>query len=80
MNKVLIFFSISFLFNNLLSADEIKTKDLGNSTINSSNISDGSTNASISPEQAQEIQKQVKAIKESQKKAAEQLDEMEKDL
>ena len=79
MLKILIF-SFLIVFSNFSFADDIKTKDLANTNVNSTNISSASASATITPEQAEDLQKQIKNLKENQEKANEQLKEIEKDM
>lgn len=72
-------FVLAFLFNSSLFADEIKTKDLKNESMNANNSSTPNPTATLSPEQAAELQNQMKTLKENQEKSNKILEELDKE-
>lgn len=77
MKYYFIFFSMISLSLSTWAADEvIKSKDYKNEQTGSVT---NSTELAMSPEQLEEIKKQVEKIKENQKKAAEFLEELDKE-
>lgn len=83
MKLYLILFSmISFSFSHpLLAADDvIKSKDYKNEQTGSvTNSTNEESESTITPEQLEDMKKQVEKIKENQKKAAEFLEELDKE-
>ena len=72
-------FVLAFLINSSLFADEIKTKDLKNESMNANNSSTPNPTATLSPEQAAELQNQMKTLKENQEKSNKILEELDKE-
>jgi hypothetical protein len=76
MKFTLIIFLSSFLY--LSAAEtEIKTTNLKNAVIDSSNTS--SASESITPQQMEELKKQMNSIKANQKKSEEMLNDLDKE-
>ena len=76
MKLLLILLSI---YSTLIHAteSEIKTKNLEDKEINSGTSAD--SNIAISPQQAEELQKNINLIKENQKKSDEYINELDKE-
>lgn len=72
---------LSMISFSLSAADEvIKSKDYKNEQTGSlTNTTEEKSESTMTPEQLEEIKKQVEKIKENQKKAAEFLEELDKE-
>ena len=79
--KRILLLGLVLVLNLKAQTNQIKTTDLKNTEINSTNNGSLEANApSISPEQLNDIKKQIEEIKSNQKKADDALKEVEKDL
>ncbi len=80
--KIVLLLVCLFVLPFAVSATEevIKSKDLKNQELDSSSSpSSGGENATITPEQAEDLKKQIEKLKENQKKSQEILDELDKE-